>query len=83
MIKSLTCIVCGQKTKIFIRRIRTKHNEDVLLLKNAPIYFCEKCHEVTIPYEVMMTFKFLKTLKLNRGVNEFDFQDVQQKIDPK
>lgn len=73
MIRPVSCFGCGMKTKIFIRKVRTKYKESIIVLHNAPVHFCVKCNEVMVPFEVLMTFKYAKTLELKQGINEFDF----------
>ena len=80
MIKSVKCLDCGNQTQILIRRIRTKHLSSVILLKNAPVFYCPNCGEVIIPFQVITVFKHLKARPLNSGTSEFNFQEVYSKL---
>lgn len=79
MIKPIKCIHCGIPTKTIFKSIVSKYKKSKIVLKGAPMHHCPSCNEKLISLEALSTFRYIKTLPLSNGVNEFNFNDVFDK----
>lgn len=80
MIKPVRCMHCGTKTKTTYRSIRSKHHRSTIILNDAPMHFCAKCADSLISLETLRAFRYLRTLPLKDGINEYSFDEIYDKV---
>lgn len=80
MLKAINCLSCGTRTRTVFQTTRTKFNDSSIVINNAPMHYCHNCHETMVSVEVLNLLRYLKTLRLAKGVNEFDFEDTYRKV---
>ncbi|MCX8129489.1 MAG: hypothetical protein N3I35_05235 [Clostridia bacterium] len=76
MTQSIRCMHCGTKTRLEYQPVRERHNGKIILLTSAPMHFCPKCIDNLISLEALAALRYIKTLPLNKGINEFSFNDI-------
>lgn len=74
---SVNCIFCGgaaiDKKSIVCKELSGK----LIIINNAPVYYCEKCHEVVLyPREIYSVFSFIMENHLMEQSYTFDFNDI-------
>ncbi len=75
------CIHCHTTTSIVYQTVKSKSSGAVILLDNAPMYYCPQCDDCLISLETIEAFNFIKALPLNqKELNTFDYNSIKDKL---
>jgi YgiT-type zinc finger domain-containing protein len=78
--KIIKCMFCGKSTSIHIINAQKKIKGKIITLTNAPVYYCDSCHETFVSKEVQDVFRYIQDRKLEDRSILFNYEEMSKKL---